>query len=108
MDSFIHRLQVLENVDSINGSKDKLYTIGGSAGGNLAIALALRILGWGGPQVNKGVVGICPVTVDPSVVPPKFQEFFKNPEANADSAVIDEKVMETFRGRLILLNSCLP
>ncbi|KAH8691877.1 carboxylesterase, partial [Talaromyces proteolyticus] len=88
----------VDNVEMISGNKNRFYSIGGSAGGNLAIAMALRTLEWEGPRINKGLIGIAPITVDPSVVPVEFKQRFEESLAkNTDSSMIDIPVMETFR-----------
>ncbi|KAJ5465301.1 carboxylesterase, partial [Penicillium daleae] len=88
----------VDNADMFHGDRSRFYSIGGSAGGNLAIATALRILEWEEPSINKGIVGIAPITIDPSVVPAEFKERFERSLANnRDSSMIDLQAMETFR-----------
>jgi versiconal hemiacetal acetate esterase len=82
-----------------HGDRSRFYCIGGSAGGNLAIATALRVLDWEEPKINRGIVGIAPITIDPSVVPAEFKERLERSLANnTDSSMIDLPAMETFRG----------
>ncbi|PSS18483.1 hypothetical protein M430DRAFT_139760 [Amorphotheca resinae ATCC 22711] len=84
-----------DNAPTLHASPSKLYTMGQSAGGTIALALALKIKASGQPQKISGVVALGPATVAPSVVPAHLKHLFK-PEENTDSAIIDAEAMSVY------------
>jgi acetyl esterase/lipase len=80
--------------------------MGQSAGGTIALALALKIKASGQPQKISGVVALGPATVAPSVVPAHLKHLFK-PEENTDSAIIDAEAMSVYTGLCFLSLSLL-
>jgi hypothetical protein len=72
--------------------------MGTSAGGNLAISLALYSLKTKYPL--KGVAALAPVTIHPfhPSTPAEFRDQFK-PWENEDAAIINAASMKTFFGQ---------
>ncbi|KAJ6001086.1 hypothetical protein N7481_001495 [Penicillium waksmanii] len=65
-----------KNVSGLGGDQTRLFTIGGSAGGNLAISVVLKTLD---QEINvTGIVAIVPVTVHPDGVPSKHRSAYKS------------------------------
>jgi len=92
-----------ENIASYGANPSLSYVIGGSAGGNLAIAMALKIVSTPGLNPPKAVISSCLSTCEPSVIPEKYQKDWY-PEEFLDAAFLDRKCMETCIGRHPLLD----
>lgn len=60
---------VVENVESLGGDKEKIFTTGASAGGGLALTVADQVIKKGGKEKIKGIVAMVPVAAHPSVSP---------------------------------------
>lgn len=91
-------IKAVENASKINGDPNKIYTIGGSAGGGLAFQIANQVVR--DPNLKKGLKGIVamvPVTAHWDSVPSKYADKYKSYEENAkDAPVIDKESMEIF------------
>ncbi|WPH00347.1 Hypothetical protein R9X50_00317300 [Acrodontium crateriforme] len=87
-----------KNADSIGADPKKFYTIGGSAGGGLALAIANQVVN--DPVLKdtlKGIVAMVPCTTHFDNVPAKYQSMYKSYTENAkDVPIIDKGSMETF------------
>ncbi|KAF4949021.1 hypothetical protein FGADI_9306 [Fusarium gaditjirri] len=83
------------NADIIGGSHSNMFTIGTSAGGGLALAVARKvILGETNLLTNaiKGVVALCPVAFHPRNIPEKFQAKHVSYKENKDNVpIVDEE-----------------
>ncbi|RYC81997.1 hypothetical protein BFJ63_vAg15099 [Fusarium oxysporum f. sp. narcissi] len=83
------------NTEIIGGNYSNMFTIGTSAGGGLALAVARKVaLG----QTNlptdsiKGVVALCPVAFHPRNIPTKFQTKHSSYKENKDNVpIVDEE-----------------
>ncbi|KAI7771667.1 hypothetical protein ACKAV7_005733 [Fusarium commune] len=83
------------NAEIIGCNYSNMFTIGTSAGGGLALAVARKvILG----QTNlptdaiKGVIALCPVTFHPRNIPAKFQTKHSSYKENKDNVpIVDEE-----------------
>ncbi|KAF5618971.1 lipase esterase [Fusarium tjaetaba] len=83
------------NADSIGGNPSNMFTIGTSAGGCLALAVARKVvLG----QTNlptdaiTGVVALCPVAFHPRNIPTEFQGKHSSYKENKDNVpIVDEE-----------------
>lgn len=85
-----------KNADSIGGDGSKLFTIGGSAGGGLALCAANRSIK-DGSNLVKGIVAMVPLTMHPEFVPSELRPMYKSYKENAfDVPVIDKSSMDTF------------
>jgi len=86
------------NASSIGGDQSKFFSIGGSAGGTLALALANFIVAK--PEIRShiaGCVAIVPATLHWDNVPSEYAHMYKAYTENAsDVPIIDKSSMETF------------
>ncbi|TKA74716.1 hypothetical protein B0A49_02415 [Cryomyces minteri] len=86
------------NAESFGGDQSKFFSIGGSAGGALALAVANKIVS--NPAVRghiQGIVAIVPATLHPDNVPSEYQSMYKAYEENGvDAPIIDKESMITF------------
>ncbi|KAF2033845.1 carboxylesterase [Setomelanomma holmii] len=91
-----------DNAPSINGDPNKLYTIGGSAGGALSLMLARKIaLGQSSldPSAIKGVVAFVPMAFYPNNVPEQFKATHTSHDENATNVpLIDRHSVDTAYG----------
>lgn len=75
-----------------------MYTIGGSAGGGLALSIANKVLQE--PQLKssiKGIVAMVPVAAHWETVPQKYKDKYKSYTENAKGTpIIDKESMEIF------------
>ena len=87
-----------DNASSIGGDANKMYTIGGSAGGALALQIANAVLK--DPSLKssiKGIAAMVPATINPDHVPDKYKSSYKSYTENAkDVPIIDRNSMEIF------------
>lgn len=88
----------MDNASKINGDPNKIYTIGGSAGGGLAFQVANQVLRDDKlKKTLKGIIALVPLTVHPDNVPEKYKSQYTAFEDNAkDVPVIDRESMEIF------------
>jgi versiconal hemiacetal acetate esterase len=89
------QIQVTQNASKHGASPSKIFTIGQSAGGNMAIMVALKIAASSDPSRVKGVVALGPPTVNPNAIPSHLKDQFNFAE-NADSAIIDTNAMALY------------
>ena len=87
-----------ENAESIGGDSTKFYTIGGSAGGGLALEVANRLVKDPSKRNNiKGVAAIVPVALHFDNVPAEYKSLYKSYEENEkDVPIIDKNSMKIF------------
>lgn len=94
--------QAWDNASQLGGRRDAFFSIGGSAGGALALAVANHYAQR--PDTKKyikGVVAMVPVTLHWDHVPAEFQADYKSYVENAASVpIIDKSSMESFFGML--------
>ncbi|KAH7080861.1 carboxylesterase [Paraphoma chrysanthemicola] len=87
-----------QNAASIGGDINKFYTIGGSAGGALALQVANRLVK--NPATRdaiKGIAALVPCTLHFDNVPEEYQAIFRSYDDNKENVpVIDKESMETF------------
>ncbi|UNI17155.1 Versiconal hemiacetal acetate esterase [Purpureocillium takamizusanense] len=85
-----------ENASLWKGDQRKYFTIGQSAGGNLALAVANRLLALDrGPEI-KGIVSVVPFVVHPSRVPPAYADMYQSFRANEDAPANTAEAMNAF------------
>jgi versiconal hemiacetal acetate esterase len=75
--------------------------IGGSAGGNLAIGSALKLIDEGRGASISGVVALVPITVHPDVVPENLKHLHTACEENAELTINSRSAMLAFWGEQI-------
>jgi acetyl esterase/lipase len=86
-----------ENASSYSANPDKAVVMGGSAGGNLAVAVALSVAG--DPKLKpQGVLCACASTINPDHIPEEYKSFW-HPERLLDSAMLNRGAMEPCLGR---------
>lgn len=75
-----------------------MYTIGGSAGGGLALSVANKILQDSELKSSiKGIVAIVPVAAHWETVPQKYKDKYNSYTQNEKGTpIIDKESMETF------------
>ena len=90
---------VLNNHQQLRTLPGKVFTFGTSAGANLALSTALKIIDAGKGDTLVGVVAVTPVTVIPSAVPEKWRKNYTSYEQHAENTVNTKSAMEIFIGR---------
>ena len=84
------------NASSIGGDPEKLFTIGGSAGGQLALAVANRIVATDKKSSLKGVVAMVPATVHYENVPEEYKSQHTSVQDNKEAPVLAKESMDSF------------
>ncbi|CAG8975542.1 hypothetical protein HYALB_00005610 [Hymenoscyphus albidus] len=88
---------VYNNAEDIGGCKEKIFTIGASAGGALALLVADQLIKSKLKSYICGIIAIVPVTTHPSSPPAKLKSHYNSYISNSSGVpVIDAAVMETF------------
>ncbi|KAF5572613.1 sterigmatocystin biosynthesis lipase esterase STCI [Fusarium pseudoanthophilum] len=86
---------VFNNSEIIGGSHSNMFTIGTSAGGALALAVARKVVLGQSNLPNDaitGVVALCPVAFHPRNIPSKFQAKHLSYQENKDNVpIVDEE-----------------
>lgn len=87
-----------DNASSLGGDANKMYTIGGSAGGGLALQICNAVLKDASLKSSmKGVAAMVPTTSHPDHVPDKYKSMYKSYTENAkDVPIIDRNSMDIF------------
>lgn len=88
----------IENSEVLKTKKNAAITFGTSAGGNLALSAALRLIDAGEADTLKGVVAVVPVTIAPDAVPAELKEKYTAYEENANHTINTTSGMEEFYG----------
>lgn len=90
--------QARKNASSYGGDVSKFFTIGGSAGGGLALSIASRIVASEATRAYiKGIVAIVPLTLHPDNVPAEYASDYKSYTENATNVpIIDRESMNQF------------
>lgn len=90
---------VMSNSSYLNTAPGQVFTIGGSAGGCLALGVALKLIDAGHGESVKGVVALVPVTIHPDACPPESKSSYTAYEDNADLTINTNSAMRTFFGK---------
>lgn len=87
-----------DNASSIGGDANRMYTIGGSAGGALALQIANAVLKDSSLKDSmKGVAAMVPCTVHPDNVPEQYKASYTAYNDNKSGVpIIDRNSMEIF------------
>ena len=80
----------------------KLFISGGSAGGQLALALSIKLIEQGFELC--GLVVLCPISVGPSAVPSALKHKYLALEENSDGPLVDASLYMRFISKLLLGN----
>lgn len=97
LDDCVTGLQwALKNAKSLGASPDKALIAGASAGGNLALATALKVIDAGQGDSILGVIAQVPITIHPSALPEGLKSKYKAIEQHAEHTVNTANAMEAF------------
>lgn len=96
--ALIRPLQAVANASSFKGDASKVYTIGGSAGGALALQIANAVIREPGLKTSlRGIAAMVPCTTHWDNVPSKYADKYKSYTENArGTPIIDGESMEIF------------
>ena len=85
------------HADELGGDKSKFFTMGGSAGGGLALSVANQIVKESSTRDQiKGVVALVPTTVHKDNVPSEYRSEHTSMTDNTDAPVINDTSMDSF------------
>ena len=98
---FLDTLKIYEwahaNAASIGGDPAKFFSIGGSAGATLALAVANYLVADPAKRsLIKGCAAIVPATMHWSHVPEEYRSMYKSYDENVGVPIIDKEVMDFF------------
>lgn len=77
----------LANARRLGSNTGKVIIGGGSAGGNLAIASALKLIEKGNRQRLQGLIALVPVTVHPDCVPSSLSDAYRSYDEEAECPI---------------------
>lgn len=86
----------LDNAEALGGIPGKIFTAGVSAGGQLAIAMALKAVDEGLGSSVVGVIAEVPATVHPDGVPEELRSKYTSYEEHDNHTVDTARAMRTF------------
>jgi versiconal hemiacetal acetate esterase len=89
---------VLENSQVLGAKEGKVVVIGTSAGGNLALSTALKVIDQGKGESLGGVMALVPCTVAREAVPEKWKGRYTSYEEHAEHTVNTTRAMDMFFG----------
>jgi versiconal hemiacetal acetate esterase len=95
-DCFDAYLWTVKNANELGGMEDKIWVCGASAGGHLALALALKIVEEGHGKTLQGVVAQVPVTIHPDAVPEAMKPRFTSYDEHSEDTVDTKSAMGAF------------
>ncbi|TEY81845.1 hypothetical protein BOTCAL_0031g00370 [Botryotinia calthae] len=72
-----------KHASELHASQSQLFTIGGSAGGGLALTVAHDLIAAGKRSHIKGIVAMVPVAAHPSSIPASYKNHYKSYDENA-------------------------
>lgn len=85
------------HADELGGDTSKFFTMGGSAGGGLALSVANQIVKDSSTRDQlKGVVALVPITVHKDNVPSEYKSEHTSMTDNSDAPVINDASMDSF------------
>jgi versiconal hemiacetal acetate esterase len=90
----------LENSEYLNTTPNEAITFGTSAGGNLALSTALKLIDAGEASTLKGVVAVVPVTVLRSAIPEELKSKYTSYDEHANHTINTASGMQAFVGKL--------
>jgi versiconal hemiacetal acetate esterase len=86
----------IANASKLGVRDTKVTIIGGSAGANLALGSALRLIDEGKGAPISGVIAQVPATIHPDAVPASLREKYTSMEENADLSLATKSSMLAF------------
>lgn len=90
----------LKNSSFLNTRPNQTITCGTSAGGNLALAVALKLIDAGEASTLKGVVTIAPVTVMRDAVPEQLKSKYTSYDEHSENTIDTAEAMKAFVGKI--------
>jgi versiconal hemiacetal acetate esterase len=90
--------QAYNNASTLNGDCEKYFTVGQSAGGNLALAVARRLIVLGRKNEVKGIAAIAPFVVHPDGVPSCYKTQYRSFDELGDGPINTKQAMTQFYG----------
>lgn len=93
----------LKNAEQIGGVQGKIFTAGVSAGGQLALGLALKAIDEGLGDSIVGVVAEVPATVNPKAVPEELKSKYTSYEEHKSHTINTDSAMNAFWGQWVAL-----
>lgn len=88
-----------DHASEFGGDSSRTFSFGGSAGGALALGVAVALVENGSRSKIAGTVALVPVTLHPDNVPDRFKPAYKSYQENAkDVPFIDKAGMMYFFG----------
>lgn len=88
----------LNHTKELNTTPGKAFTFGTSAGGNLALSTALKVIASGKGESILGVVAVVPVSVAPDQVPEKWKGKYTSYDEHALNTINTKNAMKVFFG----------
>ncbi|KAF2638756.1 hypothetical protein P280DRAFT_454825 [Massarina eburnea CBS 473.64] len=88
----------LKSAKELGGVEGKVFTAGVSAGGNLALGMALRAIDEGLGDNLVGVIAEVPATVHPAAVPVEFKSKYTSMVEHKDHTIDTDSAMLAFWG----------
>jgi versiconal hemiacetal acetate esterase len=88
----------IKNSSLLNTTPNKAIVFGTSAGGNLALCTALRLIDEGKADTLNGVVAVVPVTVAPEVVPKSLKPKYTSYTEHDTHTINTASAMKAFLG----------
>jgi versiconal hemiacetal acetate esterase len=88
--------QAYNNASTLNGDRGCYFTVGQSAGGSLALALARRLIVLGRKHEVKGISAIAPFVVHPDGVPSRYTTQYRAFDELGDGPIITKQAMTHF------------
>jgi acetyl esterase/lipase len=95
---------MIKNASNYDADPSLTFTIGGSAGGNLAIATTLKVVNTPGLLPPKALFASCPSSIEPSAIPEKYLKDW-HPDEFLDAAFLDRDCMDTCEGTFVFNSS---
>ena len=89
----------LKNSSILNTTPNQAFTFGTSAGGNLALCVALKIIDEGLGHTLKGVVAVAPVTIAPEAVPEALRSKYTAYDEHSEHSINTSNAMKAFYGK---------
>jgi versiconal hemiacetal acetate esterase len=90
--------QAYNNASTFNGDRRRYFTVGQSAGGNLALAVVRRLIVLGRKHEVKGVAAIVPFVVHPDGVPLRYKTQYRAFDELGDGPINTKQAMTQFYG----------
>lgn len=89
----------LKNATTLGGIKGKIFTAGVSAGGQLALGIALKAIDEGYGDALVGVIAQVPATIHPDGVPKELKSKWTSYQEHAEHTINSAEAMKSFWGK---------